>query len=97
MTVFGRKGLLGLTFLVARAAHSASKGSDPTGPAGGTVPGPPVPFELVQEVAIMFLLLPMVGYVGAAPRETDLSWARGGGLWRGGAETVVVSAVLTAA
>lgn len=30
-----------------------------------------------------------------APRETDLSWARGGGLWRGEAETTVASAAVT--
>ncbi|MPC33085.1 hypothetical protein E2C01_026426 [Portunus trituberculatus] len=72
------------------AAHSASKGSDPTGPVGGTAPGPPVPLELVQGAPITPLPLPIEAYVGVTPRETDLSWARGGGLWRGGATTVVV-------
>lgn len=93
VTVFGRKGLLGFAFLVASAAHSASKGSDPTGPVGGTAPGPPVPLELVQGAPITFLPLPIEAYVGVTPRETDLSWARGGGLWRGGATTVVVVVV----
>lgn len=29
------------------------------------------------------------------PRETDLSWAMGGGLWRGGAAAVVALAAVT--
>lgn len=67
MTVLGRKGLLGLTLRVARAAHSASKGSDPTVPDEFVVAVPtmklveavpPVPLDVVQEELMGSLAVP---------------------------------------
>lgn len=94
MTVFGRKGLLGLALRAARAAHSASKGSP--GPLPDEVMGTPsltmllgivtlVPLDVVHEELMASRPVPKCAVVvvvddvlGVAPREADLNWAKGG-------------------